>query len=63
MYRVGTAHFQTTAHAKRAGYTDKDISEDVVSIGPPATLKGEKLLLDSNGRYFIEGDWNVEHKS
>lgn len=53
MIRVGTSHYQTTAHARAAGYDAQDIRKGRVSVGRPVVPEGCTLSVDASGRYFV----------
>lgn len=62
--RVGTCHFASwrTAMQYYRGYTDGPVYDFVnrklrdgeIKIGPPKVKKGERLSLNSEGRYIVE---------
>lgn len=56
MIRIGTSHYRSISEAKRAycwSY-EEAIKEGRISVGKPDIKEGERLLVDTEGRYFIE---------
>ena len=55
-YRIGTANYSSLAALKKADpwSWEERLKEGVVLIGEPTIKIGEKLLIDSDGRYHIE---------
>jgi hypothetical protein len=66
MLRIGTSHFATISHAvtyyQRQGMWHKESRDTVktklnqgeIHIGKPEAKPGERVTLDSDGRYWIE---------
>jgi len=56
MYRIGTSCYRSLIDLQRADpWSWKERLEDgSVSVGKPLIKEGEKLLVDSDGRYHIE---------
>lgn len=55
-YRIGTANYRSLADLKKAdpwSYKER-LEEGAVIIGKPVIKEGERLLIDSDGRYHIE---------
>ena len=54
--RIGTSNYRSLAELKAAYCWDwqEAIQEGRVSVGKPPTKEGERLLVDSTGRYHIE---------
>jgi hypothetical protein len=61
---IGTAHFVSRYHALKyyRPYNEKGTNaaevtlrekEGAIYYGPPKTVKGEKLVIDADGRYFF----------
>lgn len=56
MYRIGTCNYRSLIDLQKHYQYDWEnaLKEGRVSIGKPSLKAGEKLLVDSNGRYHIE---------
>ena len=56
IYRIGTANYRSLADLKKADpwNWEESLKDGTVLIGKPTIKTGEKLLIDSNGRYHIE---------
>lgn len=60
--KIGTSHFRSLKDAvkyyRQYGCTGHDVNRKVkrkdISIGPPKTRPGESLVLNEEGRYFLE---------
>lgn len=61
--RTGTSHFRTFADAvqyykpygfDRAAVGHKRATGEI-TIGPPSAKQGEKVTIDADGRYWLEG--------
>ena len=60
--KIGTSHFETLEAATRyySWYeltwyeVQEKIDNGEIHIGPPSIKPGERLLVDKDGRYFIE---------
>lgn len=56
MYRIGTPNYRSLAELQKHYKYDWEnaLKEGRVSVGKPKIKPGERLLVDSNGRYHIE---------
>ena len=60
--RIGTSNYRSISEANRA-YGDQyedAIKEGRISVGKPELKPGESLLIDTEGRYFIES-WGANN--
>lgn len=61
---TGTSHFESFDAARKYyaayGFSGKDVlrklAEEEIHIGPPSVPRAGKLLLDADGRYYIQGE-------
>lgn len=55
-YRIGTANYRSLSDLKKADpwSWEERLKEGAVLIGKPTIKEGERLLIDSEGRYHIE---------
>ena len=58
MTRTGTHHYRNLADVRRAypaNYEQK-LAEGSIAIGQPLIKPGDRLLVDTEGRYHIESE-------